>query len=685
MTRLTRAALRAQEELSNPAPVIHLDGDSLRSTPESKLADNLRSSRSIIRPILAEVAGNDISAPVDMPAKKGKGRKRTTRSKTNINLSIEDDGASKTLVEVAAGDNRRDCGSSTDALADGPKEEKGHLQRKSQVPTETKVPQSMTSVAKQDAGKSLSQSLPMILSTARTTTQPPATPKSDPIVHKDTVDEKTNAELPDEHEADSFVGSIKTRTPSQAGQSQEWKVDGPDSFVEDIITRSTPKGGARIEDSIEAMDAQEDAMEQITQSLPKLDKGDLGLPFKTRKCPDQDRRIPPTQNTLITTTVPTKPQPTDAKTSPHLTKTSITGRPTPTKAMTVPYSAGDSARARLSPVTRTTPGNDARPTSTRSTILSSSAPTKPSIQPVANAEKRTTSSTLSTSRPGFVPRKSTKPPTKSSFVLPGDAIAAKLKAQREERLGKEENAEQNKKVFKARPAPANMTEKPKSGLPRETATSRARASLISGAPEIRQYNDAKRRSVGPNLGSKRLVVENVSGQENIAPIRRNAVLRVSSYGVAAKEPSQKPSGARKASDKCGSKPGSLRASSSVRRTTATGPIAAAPQPVGISDPVARPAVVKRDIIHQRIRAKEIFGREKVEREQRVKEQKEKEGAAKRARAEAAARGREESRKWADKRKEKLRGVSASVAEDTHGGVEAPVSAMSAPTTTEGVL
>lgn len=51
------------------------------------------------------------------------------------------------------------------------------------------------------------------------------------------------------------------------------------------------------------------------------------------------------------------------------------------------------------------------------------------------------------------PAKSTKPPTKSTFELPGEAFQRKIKAQKEERQKRMEEEEKKRREFKARPVP----------------------------------------------------------------------------------------------------------------------------------------------------------------------------------------------------------------------------------------
>lgn len=54
-------------------------------------------------------------------------------------------------------------------------------------------------------------------------------------------------------------------------------------------------------------------------------------------------------------------------------------------------------------------------------------------QPNTHQRRVTSGGALSTSKPGFIPAKSSKPPTISTFQLPGEVIAEKLKAQKEAR------------------------------------------------------------------------------------------------------------------------------------------------------------------------------------------------------------------------------------------------------------
>lgn len=72
--------------------------------------------------------------------------------------------------------------------------------------------------------------------------------------------------------------------------------------------------------------------------------------------------------------------------------------------------------------------------------------------------------------------KSTKPPTRSSFELPGDAVARKLKERREERLKQQDEAGAHQQKD-CRSRTVRLSSAP---TVRPTATSRARISLAQG-------------------------------------------------------------------------------------------------------------------------------------------------------------------------------------------------------------
>lgn len=187
--------------------------------------------------------------------------------------------------------------------------------------------------------------------------------------------------------------------------------------------------------------------------------------------------------------------------------------------------------------------------------------------------------------------KSIKLPTVPSFQLPGDIVAAKLKIQRKERVKREDEAAKPP-IFKARPAPMRP-----SGLStvRQTAASRAREQLqsgdntVAGVKRMSSVNGSKRKST--TLASS-----------HASSLKRNSIL--------------------------------------------------------ISLPTNNAPLRATDAATQRTKGREIFNRDKNENEQRERERREKEEAAKRARAEAAERSRVLSRQWAEKQRQKAMGAKA---------------------------
>lgn len=414
----------------------------------------------------------------------------------------------------------------------------------------------------------------------------PKTPKFDPAVH---VAEEVAT--PADTVEDSFVDKIKTRSPSKMQFEPQERLS-PAYSVEQ--TTHVP----RIEDSVEAIDALEDAIEEVSERLPDLDGLEIESPIKSRKTtpvPLTSHRTPGTAR---------KAEPASARSlrkSPR--KAPSTGRP-PQPRPSVSRASSIKAKPTLvdkQPKKPIIDGLKTREPSASSTLPALSFSNSPAKSLPNTTKKRVPSATLSTQKPAFVPAKSAKPPTKPTFTLPGEAISAKVKAEREEKLRREEEAERERKVFKARPAPPK-TSRP-SVLPRENKASQARVSIYS---------------TGTN-------------KENVAP-----KTRPSSFHAAVHKDVTK-------------------ANSSVRRTTSVMERSTAKPRVSSLQLTAgqKLAVTKEDQAQQKARAKAVFGRTKIEMERLEKERKEKEDAARKARAEAAERGRQASREWAEKQKKKM--------------------------------
>ncbi|KAL8735268.1 MAG: hypothetical protein Q9181_002880 [Wetmoreana brouardii] len=222
----------------------------------------------------------------------------------------------------------------------------------------------------------------------------------------------------------------------------------------------------------------------------------------------------------------------------------------------------------------------------------------------------------------FVPAKSTKPPTRPSFELPGEAVARKLKEAKEERIKREEGQKEmpTKTTFKARPV--RLSQAP---VVKPTATSRARISMARGeTPAVAAIKEATSK-VKP--ASRPSTISSASASKRLSTL------------AVAKRPDPAPANT------------SARVS---RGPLSAGPVSAANRNKARPSQQAsvRQSVTPADTTQLKAKGKEVFNRGKIEQEDRDKMRKEKEEAAKKARAEAAERGRNASREWADKQKAK---------------------------------
>ncbi len=273
MPRLTRAQLRAQEAEGGPQ-TIHEDSEVAAASP-SPAYDHSASEPSS-RPPLGELYANN--APAQDPqrtqpnpiAKRVKGAKKGKNS-FDLTLTNNENQRPDMGQEVLEDDSQSDVSSAAEAAAEDLRKDQP-VPESFQVPMDTARPRTPPSVAAKEASRSLSRS-PEKRSIA-VHGSAVKTPKFDPIVHAKMPSAEQNKE-------DSFIESFR-KTPASMAASQELVGDGPDSFVEDIISRSPSKYVARIEDSVEAMDALEEAIEQVSEELPNAMTEGLESPVKTR-------------------------------------------------------------------------------------------------------------------------------------------------------------------------------------------------------------------------------------------------------------------------------------------------------------------------------------------------------------------------------------------------------------------
>ncbi|MCJ1283859.1 hypothetical protein MMC26_003190 [Xylographa opegraphella] len=444
------------------------------------------------------------------------------------------------------------------------------------------------------------------------------TPRFDPEVHK-TPKTEENSGVGVE---DSFVNNIGTRTPAAVAHSptlgeeilekstieEEGTADKDDSFVGDIVTRSPVRTNMRIEDTVEAIDALEEAIEQITESIPIIIDDRLS-PVKVHHAEKKSPKPVASDQDATPTLLTTKKSP---AASSKVKRTAAAKKPTPETQRKAPIKRSafkTSNTSRLSSTPRTTAAKHSTANNTAlapkpakpTTDTTPTVTTTPAVNTTTLQKKHTRVSSIS--KPPFVPQRSTKAPTRPTFTLPGDAISQKLKAQRASRLAREEAEDQasKKRDFKAQPVRVSLAP-----VVRGTAASRARMSLVRGGEGSNDGASAARRkeegtpSQPATTAAARTSSVASSGAQLTATTKRASI-------------APPPNG-----------PSYVRANTSAPR--------GAPS-------LAGPATSK---------GKEVFGRALAEQEARDAARREKEDAARKARAEAAERGRVASREWARK-------------------------------------
>ena len=410
---------------------------------------------------------------------------------------------------------------------------------------------------------------------------------------------------------DSFVAMIKSCTPAKMTSADNPKDESgvdkveEDLFLDQIKKRSPSKRVSRIEDSVEALDALEEEIEKVDKLIPTT-ADNLSDTAKTIK---QAQVHPKTAEKKINGSVRIKDN-TTLRTKP------VNGKPSASIRSTVP-------RPSILPATNkaVTPPKS----SPRKPAIGSRSPA-PAQQPAKVGPQSVTHKRVSSvNKAPFQPTKSAKPPTQSTFELPGEAISRKLKEQREQRLKRGEEQTNKQRVFKARPV--RLSQAPEVKL---TAAARARIGLAKGETVNRSkpVEGTPKRTPSPRVTPTDSTVANK---------------RVSSLTVAKRVSAVQPT---------------ANSSARVTRKPSLATAGAAANP-SVSGP-SRSAPTAEDLALQKVKGKEVFSRTRVEIMEREKARKEKEEAAKKARAEAAERGRVASREWAEKQKlRKMEALKAS--------------------------
>lgn len=430
-------------------------------------------------------------------------------------------------------------------------------------------------------------------------------------------------------EVEEAYGSVDSPAPAETEE---------DSFVEQIITRSPAKPVSRIEDSLEALDQLEEALEAIGEvALAKRIVSTVSensrvashtsagrvLPLERSKSLRARKPEPVVSGLQKSNTVrgnttkrtvaiqredPVKPGYSSMRTNPTVPQST----PALKKAVSMTFGA---TKSRVQPKETPKPQPYVRAAVKRplsllppkETVKSAKPLTRPTFelsgeavarklreQREARVAQRSTSE--GSPPPVRIPsdgrHKSTKPTTKATFVLPSAALSLKKKEALAARLQLQKEEEQLRREFKAKPIRKSVV--PTS---RETVASQARQSRV-GLDNIVEALALPKRTLssGANIGARRPPVQ-PAPQANV----------------------------------------------SVTRMRLAAPTAKQAPPVRVSFMTGRnmPGTVNA-------KGKEIYERATKWTEGIGRERREREAAAKRAREEAAERGRQASREWAMK-------------------------------------
>ena len=243
-------------------------------------------------------------------------------------------------------------------------------------------------------------------------------------------------------------------------------------------------------------------------------------------------------------------------------------------------------------------------------------------QHISSEQAAALAAAYSPSKPHF---KSSKPPTRPTFELPGEAISRKKREDREAKLRAQEEEERKRREFKARPVRSSLVP---GSVPRETLTSLAR--------------QKSRHLTDPSTDS--------AASTTITPVsqKRQSILGTAAFSrptpSRGRDPSTSegaPSPAARATSSIST--ASARSSgSSGKRSTAT----QTPAP-GAGTPLTPEAAAA-----QKARGREVFARDNSYTAEREREKREREAATRAAREAAAERSRGLSRLWAERQRAK---------------------------------
>ena len=500
--------------------------------------------------------------------------------------------------------------------------------------------------------------------------------------HQETTNAEPESTQTDEAQDDSLIGHFEALHVSPK-KAQKFVNPEAESETQSGAEQSVPEQSHKAEETIKtngATDqAQQEAPKEIKEAPNAEKKPNVGqkLQFKDKEATTTSpvaKKVAPQTSQSDTTKLARKPsvrQSTVTRQSSVVRK-SMAPRPEPST---------NTAIKRTASVKR----SSVRPSIPPRAGSSQSAERGPPAL-IPHSKPRPMSMSFPTPPP---PPKSSKAPTQATFQLGGEAVAARLKAEKEERLKRQAEGTATKTTYKP-PPPPKSTKAPTRAtfqLPGEAIAAKLKA----------DKEERQKRLVSEGPAKKSTFVPPVT-QKSTKPVTK-ATFQLSSDAFAAKMKAQKEERAKRAQEeeekvaaqrKQGFKarpapkikepalvrqtaasrarlPSNdtntvgLKRATSVREPTSTAakrqssflPSASTSSTTTLP-PRASTSFRKRQSTAPFVsKGKQVFSRAAEKKEKEDREKRDKEEAAKKARADAAEKGRLASREWAARRKSKV--------------------------------
>ncbi|GAB1313328.1 hypothetical protein MFIFM68171_03538 [Madurella fahalii] len=421
------------------------------------------------------------------------------------------------------------------------------------------------------------------------------------------------------HHSETTVAEPQTGTPELPKSPETALVAKDDGASEHLLVSQPPRPLSRIEDSVEELDKLEEELEALNE-VAQL--GQVASPEPT-KVPVQGINEAETKSTPLKRASSVRTAASSVK-GKSVARSSSVRKPTSVASTDEDGTTTRKVPRPTSLLPPKPPAKSSKPPTVAAFELPGEAVARRlkeqrearRSQHITPEQAAAVAAAYSPSKPHV---KSTKPPTRPTFELPGDAISRRKREEREAKLRAQEEEERKRREFKARPIRASIVP---SSAPRETLASLARRDRAAGSGSSESATPTptvkKRHSTAVPSSSSKGTASSASQQQQ-QQTRQPARGRETQ-----KQPQQQ----------------NQPTSSSRATSTSTGSIH--------SGGSKRSTVSAEEAQQQKMRGKEIFSKDNSYAADRERERREREEATRLARQEAAERSRQLSREWKEK-------------------------------------